>query len=66
MEIRDESVEIEDALNAGHCVEPVSDMQFCALDTGSVAAINASREGARIIADLRVLDARRLSMGGSK
>lgn len=34
-EVRGESVENEDALNAGHCVEPLREMQLCAVAAGA-------------------------------
>lgn len=34
-EVRDGSVENEDALNAGHCIEPLRGMQLCAVAVGA-------------------------------
>lgn len=34
-------VEMEDSLNAGHCVEPSSEMQLCAIAVGILLASSA-------------------------
>lgn len=35
-------MDIEAELNAGHCVDPDSDIQFCAIATGEAANIDSS------------------------
>lgn len=37
-DVREESVEKDDVLNAGHCVESFKGMQLCAVALGAVAA----------------------------
>ncbi len=41
-EVREESVENEDELNAGHCVEPSRGMQLCAVTAGASTVSRAA------------------------
>lgn len=47
-EVREDSVETEDVLNAGHCVEPFKETQLCAVTAGAVTT-SAVRRAAHLM-----------------